>query len=86
LRGCLYQPRLGIEGSGRNDEALDAHRAAVQLAPNYPLAHSNLGNSLQNCGKLEEAVQAHQRAIALNPNLPQVWVNLASALTQLRTG
>jgi adenylate cyclase len=48
-----------------------AHRLAwkaVQLDPNLPIAHANLGNVLTFEGQHEQSVAEFEKAIALNPN------------------
>jgi adenylate cyclase len=43
-------------------------RRAVQLDPNLPFAHANLGLVLTFQGQHEQSVAAYEKAIALNPN------------------
>jgi adenylate cyclase len=43
-------------------------RRAVQLDPNLPMAHANLGLVLTFQGQHEQSVAAYEKAIALNPN------------------
>ncbi len=47
----------------RLDEAADAAREALSLAPTHAAAHNTLGNILGLQGKLDEAMKAYQRAI-----------------------
>jgi len=41
---------------------------AIQIDPNLPIAHANLGNVLTFQGHHEQSIAAHEKAIALNPN------------------
>jgi len=43
-------------------------RKAVQLDPNLPIAHANLGEVLTLEGQHEQSVEEFEKAIALNPN------------------
>ena len=69
---------------GRQDEAIESHRKAVELAPNDHLNWSNLGDALWNAGNTDDAKQAFQTAeelvasaIAVNQNDPNNLMDLA---------
>jgi Flp pilus assembly protein TadD len=53
------------------------------LKPDYPEAHSNLGNTLQELGSLEEAEACYKQAIALKPDYPEAHSNLGNTLKEL---
>jgi protein O-GlcNAc transferase len=56
---------------------------AIQLEPNYPDAHNNLGNALRELGDaahLDEAVQSYRSALALKPDHPYAYNNLGNAM------
>ncbi len=57
-------------------------RKAVQLAPNLPEAHLDLGLVLAREGKLPEAADALRQATALNPRLPSAHMFLGIFLFQ----
>jgi adenylate cyclase len=63
---------LALDGDHRNppvlENALRWAEKAVQLDPNLPEAHAQLGYALGYMGKPDAAVAAFERAIALNPN------------------
>ena len=72
--GCALVPgvqayRLGVllRHSGRNDEAVDAFRAAVRINPNYEKALTKLGLLLHELGRPDEAIDALKRALVLDP-------------------
>jgi tetratricopeptide (TPR) repeat protein len=46
---------------GRNQEAYNATRMALNLKPSYYQAYYNLGIILENMGKSEEAVDAYEK-------------------------
>ncbi len=51
---------------GRYEESIVALRAAVELAPDYSEAWSNLGNAQLESGAEVEAVESYRRALALD--------------------
>ena len=51
---------------------------ALQLQPDYPLAHYNLGIICQGQGKLHEAMACYQRVLQLQPDLPEAHNNLGN--------
>ena len=57
------------------DEAIAHYRKALELVPQYDLAHDNLGNALWHLGKNEEAVFHYQQALQINPRLADVYNN-----------
>ncbi len=65
---------------GRNDEALQASKKAIELDPSYALAWNINAIALVNLGKNDEALQASQKAIELNPNLAWAWYTKGYAL------
>ena len=64
---------------GQTEDADAACRTALQLDPNYPEAHNNLGNIL---GKQEEygrAIPSYLSAIRLSPDYAAAHSNLGNA-------
>jgi len=72
-----------LGATGRNSEAVDAIRTAIELSPTDVAAHNNLGITLKGLGRLDEAEASCKRAIALNPNLAEVHSNLGNILKEL---
>ena len=70
--------------AGLVDEAISAGRRALELNPDYPGAHSNVGIALFDQGKFEEALEHHDRAIALDANFAQAHSNRGNALQRLK--
>ena len=68
---------------GRLEESLEVKQKAVELSPQDPEAHNNLGNSLQYLGKLNEAEASCRRAIALMPDYAEAHSNLGNIQQQL---
>ena len=64
-------------------EAEIATRKAIELNPNFAIAHSNLGGILKDLGKVEEAEVSTRKAIELNPDYALAHSNLGSILNDL---
>ncbi len=58
-----------LREQGRLEEALTHCRRAVELAPDYPQGHSDLGYCLQELGRQDEALAAYRKAVALDRRL-----------------
>lgn len=70
---------LCLRVTERYDEAADAYRQAMALAPDAVLAF-NLGLSLTRAGKTGEGIAAYEQALALDPTLKEARFNLGKAL------
>lgn len=68
-----------LKALGRREEALDADRRALALAPNSGVAWHNLGATLADLGRGSEAVEALLKAIGLGTNGALTWGALARA-------
>jgi adenylate cyclase len=69
---------------GHLDESIAYHRKAIELEPNEPLSHSNLGDALWIAGDedgarkaFEEALLIAENAFRVNPNDPSTMMDLA---------
>jgi predicted O-linked N-acetylglucosamine transferase (SPINDLY family) len=65
--------------SGRNDVGAELIRKAIDLAPNIPAYHCNLGIALAGAGRLDESIDAYRSAIQLNPEYAEAYTNLGNA-------
>ena len=65
---------------GRFDEPIRLLRRTLELKPNYPEAHNNLGIALKEQGDLTAAIDSYNKALQLKPNYPEAHYNLAIAL------
>ncbi|MBX9685446.1 MAG: tetratricopeptide repeat protein [Candidatus Obscuribacterales bacterium] len=59
--------------------AADILTKALEICPELPSAHTNLGLALNRLGKNDEAIEELRQAIALDPSRSAPWVNLASS-------
>lgn len=60
------------------DEAIDAYKQAIQLAPGQIFAWNNLGNLCAKIGRNDEAMIAFRKALEGNPRDPIAWNGLGS--------
>jgi protein O-mannosyl-transferase len=68
---------LKLNGApGELDEAIALFNQALQLKPDLPEAHNNLGFAWQKLGRFEEAVAEHERALALQRDYVEAHYNL----------
>jgi len=72
-----------LEGQGKLKEAEENTRKAIELNPNFIMAHSNLGSILKDLGKLKEAELSTRRATEIDPNYANAHANLGSILQDL---
>lgn len=68
----------------RYDDAIKTYRHAIELNPNNPSAHCNLGYSLMQEGKVEEAIPEFRKTIELDPNMPEAKSDLEKALQMMQ--
>ena len=50
------------------DDALVSFKAAVNLCPEYVVAHRNLGDSYERLKKFKEALESYEEALRIDPN------------------
>ena len=48
-------------------EAIICFKKAIQINPNNPDAHNNIGNLFKEKGQIEEAENCYRKAIKINP-------------------
>ena len=72
-----------LQACQENEKAAIAFSRVVQLKPNYPEGHNNLGTILQALGKIEEAVVSYQKACKLKTDYADAHYNMGNALREL---
>jgi predicted O-linked N-acetylglucosamine transferase (SPINDLY family) len=65
---------------GRIDEAIEAHRATLQLDATSPSAWFNFGNALASAGRVDEAIDAYRQATRLDRQFAAAQENMAKLL------
>ncbi len=68
------------EQAGDYENAEKYTRITVDLRPQSPEAHNNLGNVLKLRGKAKEAIQCFRQALAIQPDFTGVYSNLLLCL------
>jgi tetratricopeptide (TPR) repeat protein len=77
----LYLARIHRR-MGRTDLAVEELRRALQMAPNDPGVHQELGFLLLDTGRRDEAIQRFRNAIELDAQAPAGWIGLVRALRE----
>ncbi len=67
---------------GRNEEARDAGRVALQLDPNHANAHVNLGAAYAALKDYPNAIALQRRATDLAPRLTEAFISLGNTLLE----
>jgi len=64
----------------RLEEAEACYRRAIEIDPNFSLAHYGLATRLSFAGEMETAAESYRKVLALAPAQPLVWNDLGRAL------
>ena len=71
-----------LAGRGRVDEAIAHYREALELKPDYGLAHYNLGIAIASRGRVDEAVAHYEEALKIVPNDVNIRRSLEAAQSE----
>jgi tetratricopeptide (TPR) repeat protein len=78
---AVHRARAAVaQSAGRVDQAVDAMRAAVALAPGDAQLQLELGQALGAAGGIDEAIAAFRKAAATKPDLVDAWYLLGMTL------
>jgi tetratricopeptide (TPR) repeat protein len=80
----LCDDALALEEAGSLDEASQTYERALQLQPDHPTLHFDLGNVLFQLGRHDEALAAFRHATRLDTEFAMAWHNLGSVHAQQR--
>ena len=72
-----------LQNLGKSKRAEKLYRKAIEIKPDYAMAHSNLGGILRESDNLHEAELFTRKAIGLNPNFTEAHSNLGNILRDL---
>ena len=67
-----------FEKTGKIQESLVAIKKIVNISPQDPLAHYNLGNTYGQLADFSKAEESYRKAISLRPNFPEAYYNLGT--------
>ncbi len=80
---CFNAVALVKTSMERIDEAIDAYKQAIRLAPDQIFAWNNLGNLCAKIGRHDEATIAFLKAVECNPRDPIGWNGLGSVYSKI---
>jgi predicted Zn-dependent protease len=70
----MFVVAAAIRAEGYNQDAIESLKTLVRRAPDFALAHQELGFALSEAGQLIPAIAALQRAVKIEPKLPASWM------------
>ena len=79
----ILQQATVLHKEGKFNEAVKSYKKAIDLKPDFPGVHYNLGIVLRNLGRLDEAVKSYKKAIDLKPDFCEAYYNLGNTLKNL---
>jgi len=75
---CFNAVALVKFAQGKNDEAIEAYKQAIGIAPEQIFVWNNLGNLCLKIARNDEAMLAFQKALKHNPKDPIAWHGLGA--------
>ncbi len=66
-----------------NLAAIDLISRAIQIVPDQPIFHNNLGNAYRDSDRCEQAIACYQKALQIKPDLVETYINMGIAYHQL---
>jgi tetratricopeptide (TPR) repeat protein len=91
LSGCAKNPQKHFDNGdtyfdqGMYSEAIEEYKKAIDIKPDWALAHNNLGLVYEKINKDTLAIQEYTKALRLDPNLAEAHYNLASVYYDQRS-
>ena len=79
----ILQQAIASHKEGKIEEAEKSYKKAIELKPDFPEAHNNLGNTLFELSKIDEAETSLKKAIELKPDYAEAHYNLGVTLQNL---
>lgn len=80
---CFNAVALVKTSMERMDEAIEAYKQAIRLAPDQIFAWNNLGNLCAKIGRNDEAIIAFLKAIECNSQDPIAWNGLGNVYNRI---
>jgi Flp pilus assembly protein TadD len=75
-----YERGVKTEAEGKTDEAIEHYRKAINSAPDFAMAHNNLGTLLIGKSQFPDAQKELEQSIRLAPGDPKPCFNLANLM------
>lgn len=80
---ALFEEALECEDQGHFEQAIELYAEAIDLDPEDPTLHFNLGNAQFELGQYAAALSAYEQASQLDPQYVESWNNLGNTLAEL---
>jgi tetratricopeptide (TPR) repeat protein len=80
---CYNATALLKSSMGNNEDAIEAYKHAIRLAPEQIFAWNNLGNLCTKIDRNDEALVAFQKAVQCNPKDPIAWNGLGNVYQKI---
>jgi tetratricopeptide (TPR) repeat protein len=77
----FYQRGIALRKSGKEPQAIESFKAAVELAPKFDPGFNALGSGYFALKKYDLAIEHYQKALKIKPSLAPAKKGLAAALT-----
>jgi predicted O-linked N-acetylglucosamine transferase (SPINDLY family) len=71
---------VALRSSQQAEAAVEQHRRAIELRPNFAAAHFNLGLTLEKLGRMDEAIAGFRAALKIQPTLRNAHSSLLFAI------
>ena len=68
--------------AGRDAQAIEAFRQALQINPKFTQAWQNLGVAYADAGQYAQGIDADRKALQINSQDADAWYNLGTAYSQ----
>ena len=79
----ILQQAIASHKEGKIEEAEKSYKKVIELKPDFPEVHNNLGNILFELSKIDEAEASIKKAIELRPDYAEAHYNLGITLQNL---
>ncbi len=73
-----FDKGLSADAAGKRDDAIRHYQKAVEIAPDFYLAHNNLGSDYQAKSDFPNAIQEFDRVLQLNRSDAGAYFNLSN--------
>jgi len=73
-----FEKGLSSDAAAKPDDAIRHYQKAVDIAPDFYLAHNNLGSAYQNKSDFPDAIKEFERVVQLNQSDAAAYFNLSN--------
>jgi len=78
---ALYFLGIASRNRKRHNEAVDAFRRSLDMAPQNAAAWYNLGMTYSGLKLHDEAIESYRQALGIEPDFTDAWVSLGATYT-----